>query len=109
MGYNLSIVKRSTCIHGRALIFLRSSAGFTNHIYFCFMTLYFSEILAEALFSDIVPLGHFHRVMDLSGRDIKLFRSGCDVSSSDIIYEPSGRLKWCFRKGQSGVDLKSQL
>lgn len=28
------------------------------------MPLYFSEILAETLFSDVVPLGHFHRVHD---------------------------------------------
>lgn len=41
------------------------------------------------------------------GGDINLFRSGDDISSSDIIYKPSGRLKWCFREGESGVDLKS--
>lgn len=27
------------------------------------MPLYFSEILAETLFSDVVPLGHSHRVV----------------------------------------------
>ena len=71
------------------------------------MPLYFSEIITEASISDVVPLGHFRRVMDLSGGDINLFRSEGDILSSDIIYEPSGRLKWCFREGQSGVDLKS--
>lgn len=29
-----------------------------------FMPLHFSETLAEALFSEVVPLGHFHRVAD---------------------------------------------
>ena len=71
------------------------------------MPLYFLDILTEALISDVVPLSRFRRVMYLSGGDINLFRSGDDISSSDIIYKPSGRLKWCFREGESGVDLKS--
>ena len=71
------------------------------------MPLYFSEIITEGSISDIVPLSRFRRVMDLSRDDINLFRSEGDISSSDIIYEPSGRLKWCFREGESGVDLKS--
>ena len=71
------------------------------------MPLYFSEIITEGSISDIVPLSRFRRVMDLSRDDINLFRSEGDISSSDIIYEPSGRLKWCFREGESGVALKS--
>lgn len=71
------------------------------------MPLYFSEIITEGSISDVVPLGHFRRVMDLGGGDINLFRSGSYILSSDIIYEPSGRLKWCFREGESGVALKS--
>lgn len=62
------------------------------------MPLYFSEIITEGSISDIVPLSRFRRVMDLSRDDINLFRSEGDISSSDIIYEPSGRLKWCFRE-----------
>lgn len=71
------------------------------------MPLYFLEILTEGSISDVVPLSRFRRVMDLGGDDINLFRSGDDISSSDIIYDPSGRLKWCFREGLGGVDLKS--
>lgn len=71
------------------------------------MPLYFSEIITEGSISDIVPLSRFRRVMDFSRDDINLFRSEGDISSSDIIYEPSGRLKWCFREGESGVALKS--
>lgn len=71
------------------------------------MPLYFSKYITEVSLSDVVPLGRFRRVMYLSGGDINLFRRACAISSSDIIYEPSGRLKWCFREGESGVALKS--
>lgn len=39
------------------------------------MPLYFSEILAETLFSDVVPLGHFHRVLDSREDAIIFFRN----------------------------------
>lgn len=45
-------------------IILNIQAVFTNHEDIRLMPLYFFEILAEALFSDVVPLGHFHRVHD---------------------------------------------
>lgn len=80
-------------------VILNMPAGFINHVDIHFMPLYFSEILTEASISDVVPLRRFHRVMNLSGCDINLFRSGDDISSSDIIYEPPGRLKWYFREG----------
>lgn len=71
------------------------------------MPLYFSDFITEVPFSDVVPLGRFRRVLDLSGCDINYFHRACDISSRDIILAPSGKLKWCFRVVWSGEDLKS--
>lgn len=53
------------------------------------MPLYFFEILAKSLLSDVVPLGHFHRVADSQEHDIIFFRNYhrstvfgfCDIKS----------------------------
>ena len=37
------------------------------------MPLYFWEIIAETMFGDVVPLGHFHRVVDSQGDAIIFF------------------------------------
>ena len=58
------------------------------------MSLYFSDFITEVPFSDVVPLGRFRRVIFLGGCDINCFHRACDISRRDIIYEPSGRLKW---------------
>lgn len=54
-------------------IILNIQAVFTNHEDICSVPLYFSEILAEALFSEVVPLGHFHRAVDSQGVAIIFF------------------------------------
>lgn len=51
------------------------AAVFTNHEDICSVPLYFSEILAEALFSEVVPLGHFHRAVDSQADAIIFFRN----------------------------------
>ena len=48
-------------------------AGFINHVDIHFMPLYFLKIDAESLFSDVVPLGHFHRVADSQADAIIFF------------------------------------
>lgn len=53
------------------------------------MPLYFFEIFAKSLFSDVVPLGHFRRVADSREHDIIFFRNYhrstvfgfCDIKS----------------------------
>ena len=54
-------------------VILNMPAGFINHVDIHFMPLYFSEIFAEILFSDIVPLSHFHRVADSQADAIIFF------------------------------------
>lgn len=66
-------------------IILNSQAVFTNNEDSCFMPLYFSEILAEALFPEDVPLGHFHRVLDLRENAIYFLEIITEVPFSDFV------------------------
>ena len=59
------------------------------------MPLYFSEILPETLFSDVVPLGHFHRVHDSWENAIIFFR----------IYHRSAVFRCCAIRPLSQSDL----
>lgn len=62
------------------------------------MPLYYFEILAESLFSDVVPLGHFRRVADSQADAIVFFgnyhRSAvfgfCDIKS----FSQSNGFEW---------------
>lgn len=62
------------------------------------MPLNFSEILAEALFPEDVPLGHFHRMVDLREDAIIFFRNYhrsvvfgfCNIKS----FSQSGGFEW---------------